>query len=304
MGFSTSLSDREDAAQGDRCAQSLLVPLRVADRPREPSSGRRSPRHRPRRIVEGLWTRVGRDRGRRSGVDVLRRNAQETLIRTSAPAGSADRLSRQAVRAARLRKASTSSTASSASSAAGRDGLDRHASDRARTEGLPTALCTSNGDGRDPTMRQLMIAAIRKELLLQWRTRAQFMSVFVFGATALLLFSFGVGPDSEMLRKFSAGFLWLGLLLSSTLTLAESFHAEMENRALEGLLLLPLRSARAVLRQGDRELDSAHPSGDGAGAGHGRPLRRGNEAGLRLVGVVRARCAAGLSAPGTLCTGP
>ena len=84
-----------------------------------------------------------------------------------------------------------------------------------------------------------MIAALRKELLLQWRTRSQFMSVFVFGATALLLFSFGVGPNSEVLRQFSAGFLWLGLLLSSTLTLAESFHAEMENHALEGLLLLP-----------------------------------------------------------------
>jgi heme exporter protein B len=84
-----------------------------------------------------------------------------------------------------------------------------------------------------------MIAALRKELLLQWRTRTQFVAVFVFGAASLLLFSFGIGPNAEVLRQFSAGFLWLGLLLSSTLTLAESFHAEMENRALEGLLLLP-----------------------------------------------------------------
>lgn len=84
-----------------------------------------------------------------------------------------------------------------------------------------------------------MIAALRKELLLQWRSRSQFFSVFIFGATALLLFSFGVGPNAEILRQFSAGFLWLGLLLSSTLTLAESFHAEMENRAMEGLILLP-----------------------------------------------------------------
>ena len=84
-----------------------------------------------------------------------------------------------------------------------------------------------------------MIAAIRKELLLQWRTRGQLMAVFVFGAAALLLFSFAIGPNASALRTFSGGFLWLGLLLSSTLTLAESFHAEMENRALEGLLLLP-----------------------------------------------------------------
>lgn len=85
----------------------------------------------------------------------------------------------------------------------------------------------------------MMTAALRKELLLQWRTRTQFMAVFVFGAVALLLFSFGIGPNAQALRTFSAGFLWLGLLLSSTLTLAESYHAEMENRALEGLLLLP-----------------------------------------------------------------
>jgi heme exporter protein B len=90
-----------------------------------------------------------------------------------------------------------------------------------------------------------LIAALRKELLLQWRGKAQLMAIFVFGAAALLLFSFAVGPDAEALRKFSAGFLWLGLLLSSTLTLAESFHAEMENRAMEGLLLLPA-SPRAL----------------------------------------------------------
>jgi heme exporter protein B len=80
---------------------------------------------------------------------------------------------------------------------------------------------------------------LKKELLLQWRSRAQFLAVLVFGAAALLLFSFAIGPDAHALRTFSAGFLWLGLLLSSTLTLAESFHAEMENQALEGLLLLP-----------------------------------------------------------------
>ena len=90
-----------------------------------------------------------------------------------------------------------------------------------------------------------MIAALQKELLLQWRTRAQAVAVFVFGATSLLLFSFAIGPNAAALRLHGAGFLWLGLLLSSTLTLSESFHAEMENRALEGLLLLPV-SPRAL----------------------------------------------------------
>jgi len=86
-------------------------------------------------------------------------------------------------------------------------------------------------------------AALRKEALLQWRTRAQLAAVFVFGASALLLFSFAIGPDSAALRQHSAGFLWLGLLLASTLTLAESFQSEMEQRALEAQLLMPVRPA-------------------------------------------------------------
>lgn len=84
-----------------------------------------------------------------------------------------------------------------------------------------------------------LTAVLRKEFLLQWRTRAQFMAVFVFGATSLLLFSFAIGPNSEALRQFAGGFLWLALLLSSTLTLSESFQTEIEQRALEGMLLLP-----------------------------------------------------------------
>jgi len=93
-------------------------------------------------------------------------------------------------------------------------------------------------------VRQLL-AALTKEALLQWRTRAQLLAVFVFGAAALLLFSFAAGPNAGLLRENAAGFLWLGLLLSSTLTLAESYQAEMEQRALEGLLLLPA-SPRAL----------------------------------------------------------
>ena len=85
-----------------------------------------------------------------------------------------------------------------------------------------------------------MIIALRKELLLQWRTRAQAIAIFVFGTTSLLLFSFAIGPNAAALRQHAAGFLWLAILLASTLTLNESYLAEMENRALEGLILIPV----------------------------------------------------------------
>jgi heme exporter protein B len=147
-------------------------------------------------------------------------------------------------------------------------------------------------------MRQLA-AALFKEWLLQSRAMAQLLAVLVFGATALLLFSFAVGPNYDLLRAVAPGFLWLGLLLSSTLTLAESFQAEMEHRALEGQLLLPaspaaLYYAKALANWAQLTLlgialvplmvalyDAHLP----------RPFA--------LVGII-ALGAAGLSAPGTL----
>ena len=90
-----------------------------------------------------------------------------------------------------------------------------------------------------------LVVLLRKDLLLQWRERAQGIAILAFGGAALLLFSFAAGPDSLILRQQAAGFLWLGLLLASTLSLAESFEREMEDRALEGVLLLPA-SPRAV----------------------------------------------------------
>jgi heme exporter protein B len=90
-----------------------------------------------------------------------------------------------------------------------------------------------------------LAAILRKETLLRWRTRGQAAAILVFGAVTLLLFSFAVGPDSMALRRHAAGFLWLGLLLASTLALGESFHVEMEQGSLEGQLLLPA-DARSI----------------------------------------------------------
>jgi heme exporter protein B len=144
-----------------------------------------------------------------------------------------------------------------------------------------------------------LAAALYKEALLQWRGRAQLIAVLVFGATALLLFSFAVGPNSELLRPIAPGFLWLGLLLSSTLTLAESYQAEMEHKALEGQLLLP--AGHGSLYLGKALANWIQLVALGAALVpimvvlYDAPLPRP----LALLGVI-ALGSAGLSAPGTL----
>ena len=144
-----------------------------------------------------------------------------------------------------------------------------------------------------------LLAALRKDLLLQWRGRAQIVAIFAFGAATLLLFSFAIGPDSVALRQHAAGFLWLGLLLASTLSLAESFERETEEQALEGLLLLPA-SARA-LYYGKAMANCAQLALLGAAL---VPVMvvlydAGTTRLVPLVGVIILGTA-GLSAPGTL----
>jgi len=144
-----------------------------------------------------------------------------------------------------------------------------------------------------------LLAALWKDGLLQWRTRAQLLAIFTFGAAALLLFSFAIGPDTSALREHAAGFLWLGLLLASTLSLAESFQHEMEERALEGILLLPapapaLYYAKALANWAQLTV---------LGLGLVPVMVVLYDAGTtRLLGLaaVIALGAAGLSAPGTL----
>ena len=142
-------------------------------------------------------------------------------------------------------------------------------------------------------------AALRKDLLLEWRGRAQMVAIFAFGASALLLFSFAIGPDSSALRQHAAGFLWLGLLLASTLSLAESFEREMEEQALEGLLLLP--ASDRGLYYGKALANWCHLTLLGAAL---VPIMvvlydAGTLRLLSLLGVI-ALGSAGLSAPGTL----
>jgi heme exporter protein B len=98
------------------------------------------------------------------------------------------------------------------------------------------------GERRPPAMVSLAaatIGVIRKDLLLEWRGRARLNATLFFAVMTLLLFSFATGAE-QIIAKNAAGYLWLAVMLSSVLSLGESFRLEAENSALEGLRLLPV----------------------------------------------------------------
>ena len=107
--------------------------------------------------------------------------------------------------------------------------------------GLPQA---ARGGSKRVTTRPGVLASIlgilAKDLLVDWRSRARIVGLACFALTMLLLFAFTVGPDIKTMREHSGGYIWMTLLLASTLQLSRSFQIETEGGALDNLLLLPV----------------------------------------------------------------
>jgi heme exporter protein B len=84
-----------------------------------------------------------------------------------------------------------------------------------------------------------VLAILRKDLRIEWKMITRIITLFCFGFTLLLLFSFAVGSETDVLRKHAGAYLWMAVLLSSTLQLERSFLTETESNALEAILLVP-----------------------------------------------------------------
>lgn len=92
--------------------------------------------------------------------------------------------------------------------------------------------------------RQVLIL-FRKDLLVEYREPVHFLSILLFGLLLILLFSFALSADPELMKKMAPGLFWLAILFSSLLELDHSFRKETEGGQWEGLLLLGV-DARAL----------------------------------------------------------
>jgi heme exporter protein B len=82
-------------------------------------------------------------------------------------------------------------------------------------------------------------AIVWKDLTSERRTRANFNAVAFLAGLILLMFGFALGPDTEALRNVTGGVLWLTVLFAGALSFNRSYEQELENGALETLLLYP-----------------------------------------------------------------
>src|SRR5437899_4414000 len=92
-------------------------------------------------------------------------------------------------------------------------------------------------------MRELLGQAwtvARKDLLLEFRTRTALLSAVVFTALVLLVFNFGRDPTAVSTLVIAPSILWITFSFAAMLALNRAFQLELENHALDGLLLAPI----------------------------------------------------------------
>jgi heme exporter protein B len=81
---------------------------------------------------------------------------------------------------------------------------------------------------------------VRRDLRLALRQGGDAAMVIAFFFLAVILFPFGVGPESEVLQRIAAGIVWVTALLAALLSLERLFLADYEDGSLEILALMPL----------------------------------------------------------------
>ena len=91
-------------------------------------------------------------------------------------------------------------------------------------------------------------ALLRKDLLLELRTRESVPAMALFSVTTLVVFHFGLDRASVS-GDLAAGVLWVTVLLAAMLGVHRLFVAEREQGGFEGFLLAPVdRSALLIAK--------------------------------------------------------
>src|SRR5260370_23551299 len=86
-----------------------------------------------------------------------------------------------------------------------------------------------------------------KDLRAEWRTKDALNASLSCSTVILVLFSFALDRNPEMMQEFSGGLLWLVFLFAGALVLNRSFAREMQNDCLDALLASPVPASGLFL---------------------------------------------------------
>ncbi len=93
----------------------------------------------------------------------------------------------------------------------------------------------------------VFVATLRKDLLIAYRRRGDFVNPLIFFLMVCSLFPMGLGPNPDQLAVLAPGILWVVALLSCLLASDSLFRSDFDDGSLEQMLLSPVSLYLQVL---------------------------------------------------------
>lgn len=95
-------------------------------------------------------------------------------------------------------------------------------------------------DALPPGLARAAWIVARKDLAIELRTRSAFLAVLVFTLLGLVIFYFAWDPTAVSALDLAPGVLWVTFTFAGLLGLHRSFGVEMQDRAIDALLVAPV----------------------------------------------------------------
>ena len=80
---------------------------------------------------------------------------------------------------------------------------------------------------------------VRKDLLVEYRSRQAFVTTVFFGLLVLVVGNFALSGTGEQYAQYAPGVLWISFLFSGLLFLNHILQSEKEDNTLAGILISP-----------------------------------------------------------------
>lgn len=81
---------------------------------------------------------------------------------------------------------------------------------------------------------------VRKDLLIEARSREIVYTTLFFAVSCVLVFAFGFVRDGRPVEDAAAGILWIAIAFSGTLALGRAFERERQSETLRALMVAPV----------------------------------------------------------------
>jgi heme exporter protein B len=97
------------------------------------------------------------------------------------------------------------------------------------------------------TFLSTVVLVVRKDLLIESRSREVVYTSLLFAVSCMLVFAFGLVRDGRVIVDAAAAILWITIAFAGTLALGRIFDRERQNDTMRALLLAPVSRAAIYL---------------------------------------------------------